>query len=402
MSWQAVADVINHSPSYGSDRLVEIAIAERANEVGGNSKGSMADIARRANLCRFREVDKADDDYLKKYEAATRAARRSVRSLEGMGRVEGGEKTTRGVVVYRIVMEKTPDTVSGASSAPDMVSGVEGGVPTPDTMSGTPDHMSGSPRTQCPVTPDTVSPKPPFNPNPESQNEALAAAAAASPGGEDSVDQAVGRIFSMWKDEVFPGKVKQLTPSRRQVIVDRLGEGYSPEDMEQGIRNRDLSDWFSGRKARDGKQRFDLTDLLADGETLEEVRDASLVEPSPSSPGMANAYRLAEGAGRLTNPALHAIVDRGVGEGENDFSEYDHGTVEVAAAPVSRPAGPSKPPAHEAAEALEDAREVLRERAKAFDEAEIGTPEKLELHQLKTEQEAIVARLEGRSPRVAA
>jgi hypothetical protein len=57
--------------------------------------------------------------------------------------------------------------------------------------------------------------------------------------------------------------------------------------------------------------------------------------------------------------------------------------------------GRPRPPAHEMAEALEDARELLRERADAFDAAEVGTPEKQEAHRLKAEQEIVVARLEG-------
>ncbi|MEX2106548.1 MAG: hypothetical protein WD810_06580 [Solirubrobacterales bacterium] len=163
MSWQAVADVLENSPSYGVDRLVEIAIAERADEQGENSYGSMADIARRANLTRFREASKSAADYHTKYDCATRAARRSVRRLEALGRVIANGTTTRGVAIHRIVMGHP-----GHCVPPDTMSGVE--ESTPDTMSGTPDTVSPPPRTPCPVTPDTVSPKPSLNHQTKSQN----------------------------------------------------------------------------------------------------------------------------------------------------------------------------------------------------------------------------------------
>lgn len=164
MSWQAVADVLDHSPSYGADRLVELAIAERADEHGQNSYGSMADIARRANLTRFREVSADDPDYLKRYDNATRAARRSVRNLQDLGRVQAYGATSRGVALHRILFGRLPGVVT-----PDTMSGVDGS--TPDTMSGEGDTTSGVPRTPCPVTPDTMSPKPSLNHPLKSQSE---------------------------------------------------------------------------------------------------------------------------------------------------------------------------------------------------------------------------------------
>lgn len=107
----------------------------------------------------------------------------------------------------------------------------------------------------------------------EKKGEAAAAAAASSSVDQD-LEQLVSRIYGMWKAEVFPDANRPLTAARRQVIVARLGH-YEPEEIESAIRNRHRSDWFSGRKPKDGRERFDLTDLLATDETLEELRDAA-------------------------------------------------------------------------------------------------------------------------------
>jgi len=106
----------------------------------------------------------------------------------------------------------------------------------------------------------------------EKKGEAAAAAAASSP--HDDLNRLVHRVYAMWDSEVFTDKLTPLTDARRQVIVDRL-DHYDAEEIESAIRNRHRSDWFSGRKAKDGRERFDLVDLLASDETLEELRDAA-------------------------------------------------------------------------------------------------------------------------------
>ncbi len=171
MSWQAVADVLENSSSYGADRLVELAIAERADEFGAGSRGSMEDVARRANLLRFREVakpsDAASDAEKVEFERlrgnAARSARRSVRKLESLGRVEHYETTLKGVRVYRVCLGRTP------CPGEDMVSGVERARE--DTVSSLPGHGDLRVGTTCPPSPDTVSSKPSLNPPSKSEDE---------------------------------------------------------------------------------------------------------------------------------------------------------------------------------------------------------------------------------------
>jgi len=171
MSWQAVADVLENSPSYGADRLVELAIAERADEFGAGSRGSMEDVARRANLLRFREIAKPSDtasaaekvEFERLRSNAARSARRSVRKLEGLRRVEHYETTLKGVRVYRVCLGRTP------CPGGDMVSGVE--KPGEDTESGLPGHGVLPGGTTGPASPDTVSSKPSLNQPSKSEDE---------------------------------------------------------------------------------------------------------------------------------------------------------------------------------------------------------------------------------------
>lgn len=181
-----MADVLANSPSCGANRLVEIAIAERADENGCGSRGSVEDVARRANLGAFREKQRpASELYCEKPTAekgkrrlkyltdcdcpgcefekaldrACRSARRSIRALEQMGRLGISGKTVKGVRIYRVFLGR-----AGA----DTTSGVEGRGGPGATRDG---HSVRWDRTTDPVAADTVSPKPSLNPKSKSSKD---------------------------------------------------------------------------------------------------------------------------------------------------------------------------------------------------------------------------------------
>jgi hypothetical protein len=166
----------------------------------------------------------------------------------------------------------------------------------------------------------------------EEKKDEAAAAAAASSSLDDDLEQLVLRVYSMWNEEVWPDRTTPLTDERRGVIADRLA-AYDPEDLEAAIRNREQSDWFSGRKPRDGKQRFDLTDLLASDETLEELRDAGEDDSTRDFIARLNSSRPAydhideswlSPHGGLRDPSIVRITEKGAeDEPGRDLSRYD-------------------------------------------------------------------------------
>lgn len=113
MSVRVMTWVFDHSRAEGSDRLVLLAIADRANDEGGDAWPSLAWIAQKANL-------------------SERTVRRCLRSLEENGEIEtlvqaGGNKFTRHdrrPNAYRVVMHSGGST-GGHTCPPDEPRGVK-------------------------------------------------------------------------------------------------------------------------------------------------------------------------------------------------------------------------------------------------------------------------------------
>ncbi len=146
--------------AYGADLAVAVAIADRCHADGTGCYAGVEDLARRANLCHFGEIDKADPDYRRIRENAMRSGRRSIGNLVAAGIVFEEGASRHGTVNRGIVMADTvsgPDTMSSPSTPGDLRDGHR--VPGTDTMSGRQDTTS--------VSPDTVSPKPSFEPSGE-------------------------------------------------------------------------------------------------------------------------------------------------------------------------------------------------------------------------------------------
>lgn len=233
MSWQAVAWCMNPPKAYGADYLVLLAIAERADKDGRESYGSVEDIARRANLCRFGEIAEPSK---RVRENAMRSARRSLAKLEAEGRVEDCGAARRGTRNRRVCMDQGPDEMSVSD---EMSSGtVPGVVPEPDQMSGQQDNRSGTPdnrsglQDDMSVDPDDMSPKPPEEPSPEPIQESVAEPAPLSvpphtggagyPSGEqDSARVAAQREFLATRQYLPAGGLSpqssgdELTPHQR-------------------------------------------------------------------------------------------------------------------------------------------------------------------------------------------
>lgn len=174
----------------------------------------------------------------------------------------------------------------------------------------------------------------------EKKEEAAAAAASLSDFDEDRL---VAEVYDFWNSEVWPDKHTPLTEDRRAAIVDRL-DHFDPEHLREAIAKRKLSDWFSGRKANDGRERYDLTDLLASDGEVEELRGLKSQREanrewvqsfgkrgSAASRADADIQRLEGLKQGLRDPALARICARPV----DDYSRYDAvvETAEVSAVP---------------------------------------------------------------------
>jgi hypothetical protein len=287
MSWQAVDAVRDHSETRGAARNVAFVMATYADKHGDGVYPSIATIAKQAKVTRKTAID----------------ARRLL--------IESGEvEVTR----WRETRTKSPSPevsfapliAKGSPSEPLLSEPLDGEGFDDPTLKGSPGEPQGF--AEDPPKGSPSEPEPPVEPSSKSPEEA-AAAAAASPDGD--LEQLVSRIYGMWKAEVFPDENKPLTDARRRVVVDRLAH-YEPAELEEAIRNREASDWFSGRKPQDGKQRYDLTDLLASDMTLEELRDAR-----PTQNGRRDFIARLNGRRGFRDPALVAIVDRDVDEDAN-------------------------------------------------------------------------------------
>jgi hypothetical protein len=165
--------------AYGADYLVLLAVAERADKHGRNSKGGVEDIARRANLCHFGDLAEPSKQVR---EHAMRSARRSLARLEGKAKAGNYDPprledcgAARGGTRNRAVCMGTPDTVS----PPDLVSSGSdpGSVSEEDHRSEGDDHRSAGdvpdvrPPDHRSETPDEKSPKPPKEPSSESSEQ---------------------------------------------------------------------------------------------------------------------------------------------------------------------------------------------------------------------------------------
>jgi Helix-turn-helix domain len=310
MSFQATDAVRDHSKSRGATRTVAFVLATYADKFGKGVYPSIATIAKQAKVTRKTAVD-------------------ARRWLIDSGEVE--------VEKWRATRTKSPSPeisfapliAKGSPSEPFDSEGCD-----EPTLKGSPSDHQGF--AEDPSKGSPSEPEPSSKPLPKPEDEA-AAAAAASSSEDDVLEQLVNRVYSMWKSEVFPDENKPLTDARRRAISARLGH-YEPEEIEQAIRNRESSDWFSGRKPQDRKQRFDLTDLLASDETLEELRDAQPVQRGGDKQDFIGRMKARRG---LTDPALAKICARPVDEDEErreKYAKYDAMVEEAVVVPTLTPA----------------------------------------------------------------
>jgi hypothetical protein len=172
--------------AYGADLAVAVAIADRCDADGRGCWAGVEDLARRANLCHFGEVDKTDPDYRRIRENAMRSGRRSLGNLAAAGVVFEEGASRHGTVNRGIVMTDTmsgPDTMSAPSAPVDLPDGHH--VRDPDTVSEEKDTTS--------VLPDTVSPKPSLEPSSKpsekqpSPSDAPRLTPPVHPGGDEDV-----------------------------------------------------------------------------------------------------------------------------------------------------------------------------------------------------------------------
>jgi hypothetical protein len=235
----------------------------------------------------------------------------------------------------------------------------------PDNLSEQTDKSVGANRQNGAPQPDRLAEEQQHVEQLQNERKGEAAAAAAPSSFDQDLDQLVNRIYAMWDSEVFPDKLTPLTDARRRVIVARL-DHYEPEEIEQAIRNREHSDWFSGRKPQDGRQRFDLTDLLASDETLEELRETQPVSTRFDFIGGMN-QRAAENKRR-------AMYDTVVEEVHVDPPPPDRSYEEaVKAAVVITPLTPAQIFAEhaEAVECLRHAEDSCESKASPFRESAV-------------------------------
>lgn len=114
MSWQAMEWVFKNSPTKGSQRLVEVVLAEHAHADGSNAYPSVATIAREANVCE-------------------RTVQYALRRLTSIGRIVPEGFGPKGTIKYRVVMSQiAPEPPEGTVRVQDATpTGVQPVAPTP-------------------------------------------------------------------------------------------------------------------------------------------------------------------------------------------------------------------------------------------------------------------------------
>lgn len=176
MSVAAIQWAMDPPKAYGTELLVLIVIAERADRETWEACPGPESIARRANVCNFGELEKPRPDadpeavkaYRRKRESAIRSTKRSLEHLEERGLLEArGVHPRYGTRIRRVA----PDHMSADANAPLVRRDSS------DTVSGDPDHTSGNTDERS-ANPDTMSPKPLPNlavnrdcPNPKGQDD---------------------------------------------------------------------------------------------------------------------------------------------------------------------------------------------------------------------------------------
>lgn len=271
MSYQASEAVRDHSQSKGATRTVAFMLATYAGDNGEEVYPSITTICKLAKVSRKTAV--AALCWLVEHGEIERVGKRK------RGNVEYSMRPLTDMRLVALGNQSPQETPSGGPGKPELVT------------SGNPTGVLGKPEAAK-------------KRSSEPEDEAAAAAAPGiHPEEDDDFQQEVQAVFADWLEATDRGPSTRLTSKRRAAIVAALGV-YSREEIAEALNAWSLSDWFAGRKARDHKVRNDVCDLLADDDTIEELRDLGRRRARP---------------GRIADPAVAKII----GRGQRDLSRYD-------------------------------------------------------------------------------
>jgi hypothetical protein len=99
-----------------------------------------------------------------------------------------------------------------------------------------------------------------------------------------NVDLGVSAVFAAWCEATGRDAARtKLTKDRRRKIEQRLGEGFSIQDLTAAVQGVALSPFHMGENDR--RQKYDdIVTVLRDGSQVEKFRDLSLQGPVKSRP----------------------------------------------------------------------------------------------------------------------
>lgn len=214
MSNKYVTRVWTNSPSVGTDRLVLLCIADRANASGLAWPG-IADIANRARISK-------------------RSAQRAIQSLEKLGELRvnrgAGRTTSRYWVLTRDLIELPMPEQSGISEVTNCPTG--GDI----TVSPLPGH-------QCHPSGDiAVSPKPIYNPQSIHNKQTRARGVKGTPLPDNFGISADIQVWATTKG------IGQLTAHLEAFKLKALSKGYLFVDWDSAFQRALLEDWAELRK----------------------------------------------------------------------------------------------------------------------------------------------------------
>lgn len=122
---------------------------------------------------------------------------------------------------------------------------------------------------------------------------------ASSPKGDHS--EGVLRIFDHWRQKLSP-KAK-LSPKRKRLILARLGDGYSPEDLCRAIDGCAVSPFHNGENPT-GTKYHELTLILRDAEHVDAFMEKAPVIVAPRPKTSWEVLGITEEEWRRENAAL--------------------------------------------------------------------------------------------------